>query len=266
MAPPSPSRGPESPSKGPLAGRVALVTGGGGGVGRAAALALARAGADVVVLGRSAAPLAETARLVRELEHRAAVAKADVADRRQVGEAVAVAERETGPVTILVNAAGIAEAAPLLPPDDALFDRTMATNVRGPWVVSTACLPAMRLAKYGRIVNVASTAALEGARYTEAYVASKHALLGLTRAMALDVAKDGVTVNAVCPGFLDTAMTGRTLARIVAATGRTREQAVADVLATARQARLIAPDEVADAIVRVVLDAATNGAAIELRG
>ena len=188
-----------------LAGRVALVTGGGGGVGRAAALALARVGADVIVLGRSEAPLVETARLVKALGRRAVVATADVADRAAVGKAVSVAERETGPVTIVVNAAGIAEASPLLPPDDALFDRTMATNVRGPWIVSTACLPAMKHAMYGRIVNVASTAALEGSRYTEAYVASKHALLGLTRAMALDVEKDGITVNAVCPGFLDTA-------------------------------------------------------------
>jgi NAD(P)-dependent dehydrogenase (short-subunit alcohol dehydrogenase family) len=264
VTPPFPSKDP-GPAKGPLEGRVALVTGGGGGVGRAAALELARAGADVVVLGRSDAPLVETARLVRALGRRAAVARADVADRGGVGSAVAVAERETGPVTILVNAAGIAEAAPLLPPDDALFDRTMATNVRGPWVVSTACLSSMRIAKYGRIVNVASTAALEGARYTEAYVASKHALLGLTRAMALDVAKDGITVNAVCPGFLDTAMTGRTLAKIVASTGRTREQAVTDVLATARQSRLIRPEEVADAILLLVLDSSTTGAAVELR-
>lgn len=252
--------------KNPLVGRVAWITGGGGGLGRSTALALARAGCDIALLDRATGAVDETAQLVRALGRRATSGLADVADRPSV-EAALVAVRATlGPVAVLVNTAGIAEASPLLPPDDALFDRTMATNVRGPWVVSTACVPGMKAAKFGRIVNVASISALEGSRYTAAYVTSKHALLGLTRAMALDVAKDGITVNSVCPGFLDTPMTERTLGKIIATTGRSREQALADVLATARQTRLISPDEVAAAIVKLALDPDTTGTAVEIRG
>jgi NAD(P)-dependent dehydrogenase (short-subunit alcohol dehydrogenase family) len=140
----------------------------------------------------------------------------------------------------------------------------MAVNVRGAWIASTAVLRGMVAQRWGRIVNVASTAALQGFRYTAAYVASKHALLGLTRAMALDVAGKGVTVNAVCPGFLDTPMTDRTVSRIVERTGRTRAQALADLLATGGQAALIPPGDVADAIVRLLGDEAaeTTGAAV----
>lgn len=236
----------------PRALAVALVTGAGSGVGRAAALALASRGNPVALLGRTLAPLEAVAAEVRALGRRALACTADVADRPGVEDALARVRATLGPVLVLVNAAGIAEASPLLPPDDTLFDRTMATNVRGPWIVSTACLPDMKAAKHGRIVNVASTAALEGSRYTAAYVASKHALLGLTRAMALDVERWGVTVNAVCPGFLDTPMTARTIDRIVATTGRTREQALADVLASAGQERLIPPEVVATTLIGLI--------------
>lgn len=245
---------------------VALVTGAGGGVGRAVAHRLAARGHDVALLGRTLSTLETTAVAVGALGRRVLACAADVADRAGVEAALARVRATLGPVRVLVNAAGIAESSPLLPPDDALFDRTFATNVRGPWIVSTACLPDMKAAKHGRIVNVASTAALEGSRYTAAYVASKHALLGLTRAMALDVERWGVTVNAVCPGFLDTPMTARTLERIVATTGRTRAQALADVLASAGQERLLPPEAVAEAAVRLVTEAsgATNGQAIRL--
>lgn len=235
-------------------------------MGRATALALASVGCNIAVVGRSVAPLDETARLVRELGVRATTGVADVADRLRMDAALAAVVSQLGDVHVLVNAAGIAEASPLVPPDDALFDRTMATNVRGPWVATTACLPAMKRARFGRVIHVASTAALEGSRYTAAYVASKHALLGLTRAMAMDLAKDGVTVNAVCPGFLDTPMTARTLEKIMTTTGRSYDHALADVLATSKQARLIAPDEVAALIVRLLLDDSTTGRAVELRG
>lgn len=235
-------------------------------MGRATALALARAGCDIAILDRSIGSSDETMRLVEALGRRAVAGAADVADRLAVEAALAAVVATLGPVAILVNAAGIAEASPILPPDDGLFDRTMATNVRGPWVVATACVPGMRRAAFGRIINVASISALEGSRYTAAYVTSKHALLGLTRAMALDLAKDAITVNAVCPGFLDSPMTDRTLERIIATTGRTRAQALADVLATARQSRLLSPDDVAARIVMLALDPTTTGAAIEIRG
>lgn len=257
--------GASKPAANRIAGRVVLVTGGGGGVGRASALAFAKAGCDVAVLGRTAASLAETARLVRAFHVRATHVTADVASRPEVTAALAAVVRELGPVGVLVNAAGIAESSPTVPPDDELFDRTMAINVRGPWVVTTACLPEMRRARFGRIVHVASTAALEGSRYTAAYVASKHALLGLTRAMALDFARDAVTVNAICPGFLDTPMTARTVEKIVRATGRTPEETLADVLTSARQSRLITAHEVAAEIVRLASDPTRTGTAAEIR-
>jgi NAD(P)-dependent dehydrogenase (short-subunit alcohol dehydrogenase family) len=243
---------------------AALVTGGGGGVGRATAAALVRAGHDVVLLGRARASLDQVASALRAGDRRVIALPADVTDRRAVEAAVAEARTAVGPIGIVVNAAGMAESSPLLPPDDDMFDRTMATNVRGAWVVSTACLPDMLKARHGRIVNVASTAALRGFRYVAAYVASKHALLGLTRAMALDLEGKGVTVNAVCPGFLDTPMTQRTIQRIVATTGRPPEQALADVLASGGQSRLIAPEDVAAAILRLLRPEADDvtGAAV----
>jgi NAD(P)-dependent dehydrogenase (short-subunit alcohol dehydrogenase family) len=244
--------------------RVALVTGGGGGLGRATGMRLAAIGCDVVLLDRDLSQAERAAREVSAAGARAIAVGADVGLRSEVEAAVSKAKDALGPPTILVNAAGIAESSPLFPPDDALFERTMAVNVLGAWIVSTAVLRGMVSARWGRIVNVASTAALQGFRYTAAYVASKHALLGLTRAMALDVAGKGITVNAVCPGFLDTPMTDRTVSRIVAATGRTRSQALSDLLATGGQAALIPPEQVADTIVHLCREESSEvtGAAV----
>jgi NAD(P)-dependent dehydrogenase (short-subunit alcohol dehydrogenase family) len=185
--------------------------------------------------------------------------RADVGDRGAVERAVAEVTGRLGAPTALVNAAGIAESRPLLPPDDLLFDRTFAVNVKGAWIASTAVLPAMLAARQGAIVNVASTAALKGSRYVAAYVASKHALLGLTRAMAEDLRGKGVTVNAVCPGFLDTPMTERTVANIARTTGRSPDAARAELAALNDSGRLLAPDEVADAILALALDPRRSG-------
>lgn len=236
----------------PLEIGVALVTGGGGGVGRAAALALAKRGHDVALLGRTLASLETVAAEIEKTGRRALALSADVADRGAVEAAVSRARRELGPVLVLVGTAGTARSSPLLPPDDALFDATMATNVRGAWVVTTACLPDMLAARRGRVVHVASTAALQGYRYVAAYVASKHALLGLCRAMALDLEGKGVAVHAVCPGFLDTPMTEKSLAAIMSATGRSKAQALADLLKSAGQERLVSPSEVVEEILRLL--------------
>jgi NAD(P)-dependent dehydrogenase (short-subunit alcohol dehydrogenase family) len=235
----------------------ALVTGGAGGLGRALARALAQAGHQVALLGRSAAALEDARGALRASGVRVETVVADVASRPAVEAALASLG---APPLVLVNAAGIARSSPLLPPDDRRWDETFAANARGPWVVSTACLPAMRAAGRGAIVNVASTAALEGFRYTAAYVASKHALLGLTRAMAADLDGSGVTVSAVCPGFLDTPMTDRTVENVLGRTGLTAERARAAIAAMNASGRLIPPAEVARAIVDLLGNPDRHGA------
>ena len=230
-------------------GPVALVTGGGGGLGRAVGLRLREAGASVALLGRTPASVAAAAEALGALGVTADVTRRDAVERavRTVGE-------DLGPVRWLVNAAGIAEASPLLPPDDALWEHTLAVNTTGAWIVSTAVLPGMLTAGGGAIVNVASTAALKGYRYTAAYVTSKHALLGLTRALAEELRSKCVRVSAVCPGFLDTEMTDRTIARIVKTTGQSEADARSVLAGMNASKRLVSADEVAVAILDLLRD------------
>ena len=229
---------PESP-------RAALVTGGGGGVGRAVAARLVENGWLVGLLGRDARRL-EAA--VGELGARAFAFPGDVTKRDDVEAAVASLADQGAAPRVLIHAAGLARSSAVLPPDDELWDATMAVNSTGAWIGATACLPAMLAEGDGDIVFIASTAALRGYRYTAAYVASKHAVLGLARALAADVGPKGVRVHVVCPGFLDTPMTDQTVARIVA-TSRLDAAAVrASLAAMNRSGRLIRPEEVAELI------------------
>lgn len=234
-------------------GPVALVTGGGGGLGRAVAHRLRGGGTSVALLGRTAASLEEAAS-----ELGALAVPADVTRRDEVERALQAVHASLGPVNWLVNAAGLAEASPLLPPDDDLWARTLAVNATGAWIVTTAVLPDMLAAGGGAIVNVASTAALRGYRYTAAYVASKHALLGLTRALAADLGTKGVRVAAVCPGFLDTEMTDRTVARIVRTTGQDEAAARAALAAMNASGRLVPPDEVATVVLELLQGARSD--------
>ena len=246
----------------PLAGRHALITGGGRGIGAAAADALARLGADLTLVGRDAAVLEARAATIRDVS--VATIVGDVNDEASM----AAAFERAGPVSILVNNAGIAESAPFGRIDDGHWDRTIATNLTGTFRCMRIAYPAMAKAGWGRIVNVASTAGLKGYAYTVAYCASKHGVVGLTRALAMEAARTGVTVNAVCPGFTDTDMATRAVANIVAKTGRGEDETRNELAGINPQGRLVRPGEVADTVAWLCLpsSAAITGQAIAIAG
>ena len=221
----------------------ALVTGGGRGIGREIASTLSRAGATVTVLGRNRATLDEA--VAMGCAHFAAVA--DVAYQAAVSAAVAEAAARQ-PIDILIANAGIAESAPFGRSDAALFRRMMDVNFMGVVHAVQAVLPSMRDRPYGRIVAMASTAGLKGYAYVSAYSAAKHAVVGLVRSLALELATTSVTVNAVCPGFTDTDLLAGSIDNIMKKTGRSHAQAVAELAKHNPQGHLVTPAQVADTV------------------
>jgi len=235
--------------QGILAGKLALVTGGGRGIGAAIARALATLDARVVVCGRSKVDLDTLAREINGV-----AIECNLHDRAATDRMLA----SVGEIAVLVNNAGIAESAALDRTTDAIWDKILELDVTAPFRITRAVVPGMIKAGWGRIINVASNAGLTGYGYSTAYCAAKHAMVGMTRALAIDLARTGVTINALCPGWVDTQMVEEAVTRIANKTGRTEEEARTSLAAMTPQKRMIEPNEVAHATL-MLCDHAARG-------
>jgi NAD(P)-dependent dehydrogenase (short-subunit alcohol dehydrogenase family) len=247
-----------------LQGTHAVVTGGGSGIGAAIARALAQEGAKLTLVGRRREKLEQVA----NGDPSVLIAPADVTDRTEIDRAFAIAREAHGPITILVNNAGAAESLPFAKLTAEIWRRTMAVNLDALLHCCQAAMPDLLAAPSGRIVTVASTAGLKGYGYSAPYVAAKHGAVGLTRALAVEFAQTNLTVNAVCPGFTDTELVGSAIEKIRSKTGRSEEEARAELASFNPQGRLVTPGEVAGAVLWLCLpqSASINGQAIAVAG
>jgi NAD(P)-dependent dehydrogenase (short-subunit alcohol dehydrogenase family) len=242
----------------------AVVTGGGTGIGLAIARRLAAEGLQITLMGRSAETLAASVASVPGAGFEAC----DVTDDAAIGAALAKAEAARGPVRVLVNNAGAVTTAPFEKTGLDAWSAALDVNLLGAVRMTKAALPSLKAHDWARIVNIASTAGLKPYAYVAPYVASKHALVGMTRALALELATTGVTVNAVCPGYTRTAIIERAIETIAARTGRDAAAAEAVFTGTNPQGRLVAPEEVADAVAWLASPGAgaVNGIALSVSG
>jgi NAD(P)-dependent dehydrogenase (short-subunit alcohol dehydrogenase family) len=246
-----------------LAGRHALITGGGTGIGAAAARQLSAAGAKITVTGRRREPLEAIA-----AEIGAAIAQCDVTDRAEIDRAFAEARAINGPIDILVVNAGIAESAPFHKMTRDSWTRIMATNLTGAFDCAQAAIGDLLASDSGRLIFIASVASLRGIPYAAHYGASKHGLLGLSRSLAAEYAKTNLTVNSVCPGYVDTPMTDLSVARVSKITGRSEEQARGAITNMNASGRLVHPDGIGSMILTLCLPQSRdiNGAAVTIDG
>jgi 3-hydroxybutyrate dehydrogenase len=247
----------------PLEGRHALITGGGTGIGAAAAIALGNAGATLSLLGRRMAPIQHTA-----VRTGGTAFQCDVTQPGAIEKAFGDARAANGPIEILIVNAGIAESAPFHKMDRASWDRIIATNLTAAFDCTRAAIGDLLKSESGRLVFVASVASLRGVPYAAHYAASKHGLLGLARSLAIEYAKRNLTVNAVCPGYVDTPMTDQSVARVSEITGRSEDDSRSVITAMNASDRLVDPEAIANLILTLCLPLSRdiNGAAITIDG
>jgi NAD(P)-dependent dehydrogenase (short-subunit alcohol dehydrogenase family) len=248
--------------------KTALVTGGGHGLGRAIAQALAQEGAVVAVCGRKREPLEATAQALRTAGHQAHAFVCDVASEASVGECVQAAEQAMGRIDLLVNNAGIGITAPVARTTLDDWNQVMAINATGTFLCTRACVRGMVERKFGRVVNVSSVAGVSSGPYMGAYSASKHAVIGFTRAAAAELGDKGINVNALCPAYIDTDMMRSGVERAMRTKGISEAEAIKAVLASVGQKRLLTVEEVADWVVSLCAPQSSglNGQVIVLDG
>lgn len=249
-------------------GKIVLVTGGSRGIGRSIALVFAAHGSHVVLTGRTQANLDAVAEEIRRFGGRALPITCDVTDKQKVEALKSEIKTHLGTVQILINNAGVAPAASFLEMPDRLWEEVLRVNLTGTYHCCKVFLPEMIAAKWGRIINIASTVAKVAYSHTSAYTASKHAVLGLTRALAIEMARSGVTVNAICPGYVETELTLNNARMMAEKTGRRVEEALGLFRGSSPQNRLIAPEEVAELAVMLASKSADGitGQAINIDG